>query len=246
MKTSQDLTKIGPALVKAQAAMGAAHKDANNPFFRSKYADLETVIAAVKGPLNDNGISFVQLIQSKTHQGIAEVFHKTKDGEEFESRTPHLTTETFIETLLIHESGQVIPSMAAVRMKNNVTQKTLDETKSESDRYALQFAATNDPQKQGSGITYTKRYALQAICGLPTEDDDGNTASNKRVPQNIVHQPQQPKPTKTADDMKTDAIQAWIMKHDTAEAAILALQARYTIDAKVIQHIKSEFAKKAV
>lgn len=34
-----------------------------------------------------------------------------------------------------------------------------------------------DPQKMGSGITYAKRYGLQSAFGLPSEDDDGNSAS---------------------------------------------------------------------
>lgn len=34
----------------------------------------------------------------------------------------------------------------------------------------------NDPQKMGSGITYAKRYALQAFYGL-CSDDDGNLAA---------------------------------------------------------------------
>lgn len=36
-----------------------------------------------------------------------------------------------------------------------------------------------DPQKLGSAITYGKRYALLAVCGLGTEDDDGNSAAKK-------------------------------------------------------------------
>lgn len=33
------------------------------------------------------------------------------------------------------------------------------------------------PQAQGSAITYARRYALSAILGIATEDDDGNSAS---------------------------------------------------------------------
>ena len=34
-----------------------------------------------------------------------------------------------------------------------------------------------DAQAAGSAITYARRYALQAIAGIPAEDDDGNAAS---------------------------------------------------------------------
>lgn len=38
--------------------------------------------------------------------------------------------------------------------------------------------AKNDPQGQGSALTYMRRYALVAMLGLNTdEDDDGNAAS---------------------------------------------------------------------
>lgn len=40
----------------------------------------------------------------------------------------------------------------------------------------------DDPQSHGSAITYARRYALQAILGLPAEDDDGNAASGLNAP----------------------------------------------------------------
>jgi hypothetical protein len=33
-----------------------------------------------------------------------------------------------------------------------------------------------DPQAAGSAITYARRYALQSIAGIPSEDDDGQSA----------------------------------------------------------------------
>lgn len=46
---------------------------------------------------------------------------------------------------------------------------------------AIQVKPTKaDPQGQGSAITYAKRYALSAILGIATgDDDDGNAASEK-------------------------------------------------------------------
>jgi hypothetical protein len=55
----------------------------------------------------------------------------------------------------------------------------------------------NDPQAQGSAITYTRRYALVSILGLNVDDDDdGNTATHgAKVP----HQVSNPTTT-TAND----------------------------------------------
>ena len=60
MKQSDSITKLAGALHKAQSEMGGAVKDSNNPFFKSKYADLTSVIKAIKKPFADNGLSFVQ------------------------------------------------------------------------------------------------------------------------------------------------------------------------------------------
>jgi hypothetical protein len=39
----------------------------------------------------------------------------------------------------------------------------------------------NNPQQQGSAITYARRYALASIFNLNQEDDDANAASGNKV-----------------------------------------------------------------
>jgi hypothetical protein len=57
---SDTLAKLAPALVKAQATMGVALKDSTNPHFRSKYADLTSIITASRDALTENGLAVVQ------------------------------------------------------------------------------------------------------------------------------------------------------------------------------------------
>ena len=57
MITSNETSNIAKALVKAQKAITFASKDALNPHLKSKYADLPSVIDAVKVALNESGIS---------------------------------------------------------------------------------------------------------------------------------------------------------------------------------------------
>ena len=45
----------------------------------------------------------------------------------------------------------------------------------------LSDANYESPQKIGSAITYAKRYTLQAAYGLPSEDDDGQAASEPTI-----------------------------------------------------------------
>ena len=63
---------------------------------------------------------------------------------------------TVVETSLYHTSGEFISTVTPVLCQKQ-----------------------NDPQAMGIGITYAKRYALQAILGLPTADDDGEGAMDR-------------------------------------------------------------------
>lgn len=66
------------------------------------------------------------------------------------------TGECELESILVHESGEFISSTMKMEPK--------DKT----------------PQGQGSAITYARRYAMSAILGIATEeDDDGNVATGK-------------------------------------------------------------------
>jgi len=58
--TSESINEIATALAKAQGEMKPAIKDATNPHFRSKYADLAANVEAARGPLAKYGIAVVQ------------------------------------------------------------------------------------------------------------------------------------------------------------------------------------------
>jgi hypothetical protein len=60
---SEHINEIAGALAKAQGKMESALKDANNPFFKSKYASLDSVWEAIRGPLSSNGLSVIQTIE---------------------------------------------------------------------------------------------------------------------------------------------------------------------------------------
>ncbi len=69
------------AFVKTQAEISAAIKDSTNPHFRSRYADLASVVAAIKPAAAKHAIGFVQ------------TFREAEGG-------------VTVETIIIHESGE--------------------------------------------------------------------------------------------------------------------------------------------
>jgi hypothetical protein len=135
MNKSEQVDKLSAALCKAQAEMGGAVKDAKNPFFKSSYADLTSVIKAIKEPFANNGLSYSQFpVTSEGGGGVGVV------------------------TVLLHSSGQWIESEFYLPL------------------------AKKDPQGGGSAITYARRYALQAMAGIPTADDDAEAAMMRGKP----------------------------------------------------------------
>ncbi len=128
MLQSNEIDQLAASLVKVQTSLNGALKDSSNPFFKSKYADLESVWAACREPLTSNGLCVVQGTAVDPTQG------------------------TCVVTTLYHTSGQWVRGMLPINAK------------------------ANDPQGQGSAITYARRYALAALVGVVQTDDDGEAA----------------------------------------------------------------------
>lgn len=62
MKKSDSILKIIQALIKAQSQFKIAKFDKTNPHFKSKYASLNAVLAAVEDGLQANGLAICNLI----------------------------------------------------------------------------------------------------------------------------------------------------------------------------------------
>ena len=95
MRTSEDITTIAPALVKAMGSIGGAKKDGKNPHYRSSYATLGSVIEACQSVLTDNELCFMQ-----DQGGITE--HNT----------------VVMTTRILHSSGQWIDTVCEAKPKS--------------------------------------------------------------------------------------------------------------------------------
>jgi len=135
MNQSESIAKLSAALVKAQAEMSGAVKDSANPFFKSSYADLNSVIKAIKEPFSKYGLAYTQFPYNDEN-GVG--------------------VNVGVVTRLIHESGEWLEC-----------------------NYTIPLTKL-DPQAAGSAITYARRYALQAMAGIPAVDDDGESAMGRK------------------------------------------------------------------
>lgn len=90
---------ISAALAAAQKEMGKALKSANNPHFRSKYADLGTVMDACLGALNNNEIAVIQpMIENEFGRYVETVFLHSS-GQQLECKIPLLVSKEDMQGL---------------------------------------------------------------------------------------------------------------------------------------------------
>lgn len=74
MNQSQSIGKLSAALIEAQKEFDTILKDKDNPFFRSKYADLASVIEATQPSLQKHGLVVMQFPVSDAHGvGVATI-----------------------------------------------------------------------------------------------------------------------------------------------------------------------------
>lgn len=97
METSPSIAEITKALCAVQSEIKGAVKDSDNPFFRSKYADLASVWEACRVPLNKHGLAVFQSI----------------DGD---------STGVLVTTMLAHISGEWVRDRAYASPKDMTPQ----------------------------------------------------------------------------------------------------------------------------
>ena len=94
---SENINELALALSKAQASITGALKDSANPFFKSKYADLASVLDACRAQLSGNGLCVTQT-------------------------TDLIDGLVVVRTTLAHSSGQWISGILPVRAKDDSPQ----------------------------------------------------------------------------------------------------------------------------
>lgn len=180
---STEIKDLCAALSKAQGMMRNASKDSLNPHFKSKYADLASVIDASREPLAVNGLSFVQVT-----------------GED--NLIPTITT------YLMHESGQWISSFMKLPLPERYTSQQLGSSMSYARRYMLSailgIAAEDDDGNSASGVNEKQQNRNKQRISI---HDNYEFDNRIRVPepssQSYEEKPQIEKaPKEVIDDIK--------------------------------------------
>ena len=130
---------IATALLKAQSEMSNAKKGSTNPFFKSKYADLNSIREAVMPVLNANGISVLQPIV-------------------------HIEGKNFVKTMLLHESGEFMESLTEIIYNKQNDAQAQGSGISYARRYSLQsFVCVGADDDDGQKAVQNKPNATKEI-----------------------------------------------------------------------------------
>ena len=180
MNKSESITELNKALANFHKELKQPMKDANNPFFKSKYVPLENVVEAIDDVAPKFGLTYSQYPVT------------TDDGK------------VGISTVLLHESGEFIEYPPATTKPDKNTPQGVGSELTYMRRYSLSavFGITSDQDDDGneaSGNTKAKQTSnknvqmasAQTIGTLKKEVIEFTNlikGTEKEAPQYIVEQ----------------------------------------------------------
>ena len=153
---SDHIDQLATALAKAQAEFSTAKKDKDNPFFKSKYADLESVVNATRPALTKYGLSIIQ--------------------------SPFFENEkSYLITLLMHNSGQWIKSKAQHNpQKSDIQSLSSYNTYLKRMCYSSMVGAVTSDDDDGNSASHgLDSHQLSYLLSLPEDLQQKICAYNK-------------------------------------------------------------------
>ena len=144
MNKSESITELNKALANFHKELKQPMKDANNPFFKSKYVPLENVVEAIDDVAPKFGLTYSQYPVT------------TDDGK------------VGISTVLLHESGEFIEYPPATTKPDKNTPQGVGSALTYMRRYSLSavFGITSDQDDDGneaSGNTKAKQTSNKNV-----------------------------------------------------------------------------------
>jgi len=156
MQKSESIAALAAALAIAQGEMKGAVKDSANPFFKSKYADLASVVEAIRLAFSDIGLSYIQTVE------------------------PSDKDEVRVETTILHSSGEWISCGVLALPVSKSDAPGYGSCLTYARRYSLSAAAGVAPEDDDGNAATTAKPTkkvmdctkhLAALAEAPTLDD---------------------------------------------------------------------------
>ena len=162
MKTSETLTKIAPDLVAFQREIIDPRKDSDNPYYKSKYVELDGLIAAVRPIANKHNLWLSQDIKTELADG-----NKMK---------------VWCKTRLLHVSGEWVESEGQFNLAKGTDPQSCGSSQTYIRRYDISafLGIAWTPDDDGNQGTYgnqkepktrAKETPASSYTAEPKKDD---------------------------------------------------------------------------
>jgi len=160
---------------------------------------------------------------------LADIENATKDAQNRHFQSTYATLAALIDAT---KSGLAKHGLAVIQSPGFegglvlVTTRVLHTSGQWIEGVVSSPIGKSDPQGVGSAITYLRRYALAAMCGITQEDDDGNGAA--KVKPTSKSAPKNPEVT----DIEWAALKADLAQIDAMADAPDTAKAHAVVDAR--------------
>lgn len=139
---SDQIDQLATALAKAQAEFTSAGKNQKNPFFKSEYADFESIVYATRPALTKNGLSVVQppfVLEDGNSYLITVLLHAS--GQWIKSKAKHNPIKADVQSLSSYNT--YLKRMCYSSLLGVTTGEFDDDGNSSSQGYALNSQEIN-------------------------------------------------------------------------------------------------------
>ena len=149
MNKSDTIKELAAAMAKAQGQIKGAIKDSANPFFKSRYANLSSVVEAIREAFASNGLSYVQRVE------------------------PSEKDEVRVETVILHASGEWLSCGVLALPVSKQDAQGFGSALTYARRYGLSAACGVAPEDD-DGNAATKAAPKPASAKSVTQDEWDN------------------------------------------------------------------------
>lgn len=180
-------------LAKVKSELQAVTKSANNPFFKSKYADLNTYLNEVEPRLEKEGLLLLQpcqaLYNNEGHTVVKSIIFDVKTGESVES------SMVLVGTLDMQKAG------SAVTYGRRYTLGSLLAMQAEDDDGNAASAKTTAPKAKSVEATKTVTKALDDLRAASSGSAPEGLKGGPSTTRSSFRKPAASKATSSGDDL---------------------------------------------
>lgn len=185
MTTSTSVKSIAEALLQFHKAVGVINKESTNPFFKSKYADLATILKAIDTPLNANGLVILQFPEGE-HGLTTRILHTS--GEWMEATYymhPTKTTPQDAGSAITYQRRYAIGAILNLNIDEDDDGNKASHDKAAPEGTAVNGATTDKPWLNENTEQFKAAIAY-LNSGKPISDIEKKYKLSKKVRESLL------------------------------------------------------------